>query len=361
MGGWTYDPLNPDQVDGSCNNQQWQVIINHCGATDSCGIGWARSNVSRNTNIVDATAYPYITNLLRNAFANAAQYGYSYDRVGFYDDAVTNLSNGVYTYYNWDTTEVQYIRTWLNANGYTNVLIDYDARNNGASVRSWCANPLVTAVLLEANPTKWFTDYGSRQELLQWLTTNPATSSEKIIFQVPSDGTPNPYGVTNNIMMARELMVWMGNLMGYDFLRRANVAFYPVTYTSPVMQFFPEMTPDGSRYTNTMTSLTLSLIEQRAFFEGRCGVLPTMADATNMTRNPNPTFSAIAGKTGAVSTATPPIFFRWAVSQFLGRCLRSRPARPVQAWWLTQTSLSPLGIVLISAAWEFPARILLAT
>ena len=260
---------------------QWQAIFNAIpSASHAEGGEFARSDVSRDPTVTNALAYSSITNLVAGTFTTAAQYGYNLVRLMFYDNAV----NG--TNYNWTITEVQYMRTWLDANGYTNVALGYDARNNGVGVRSWCTNSLVQFVLLEAGASGWFSNAGSRQTLLPWLWTNSATAGKPLVFQIVADGVPDAYGLTtnvtyppngytNNFMFTREMVAWLGNtLMGYDFMRSSNVIFKPITYNGPQMQWSPEIAPDGSHYTNTITSLTLSLIEQRALLEGRTGVLP---------------------------------------------------------------------------------------
>ena len=57
--------------------------------------------------------------------------------------------------------------------------------------------------------------------------------------------------------------------------------------------YLPETVSGGTRYTNTLTSIALSLIEQRELFEGRLGRLPTVADADNLARTVPPTITAI--------------------------------------------------------------------
>ena len=306
IGVWKPDPNNPLGTNfTSCTTAQWKTIISQFSCTNSAEDGFARSQVTRNTAITNDLAFPYIATLLANDFANAASYGYSFGNLGFYDNALT--INGVNVNYTWTTNEVQYMRTWLDTHGHANVALKYDARSMSAPVRAWCNNPLVNDVLLEAQPSLWFTDAGSRQELLQWLTTNPPTAGKSLVFQIP--GSPDPYGPTNNTMNVRRLIAWLGDtLMGYDFMRRTNITFRAVNY-NPQLQFYPEISPDGSRYTNTMTSLPLSLIEQRAYFEGRTGVLPTQAGADSFVRTPFPTISPIANQTTTIGVPTAPISF----------------------------------------------------
>ncbi len=58
--------------------------------------------------------------------------------------------------------------------------------------------------------------------------------------------------------------------------------------------FAPETVPgNDALYTNTLTSLVLSLSEQRDLFEGRLAHLPTLADADSYVRNLPPDRSAI--------------------------------------------------------------------
>ena len=309
--GAVYNPAeDPEIPDIPPTTAQWQTIFSVIRCVNDAEVEFARSQISRDPTVINALAYSSITNILAGDFSTASTYGYGLTRLMFYDNAV----NG--TNYNWTTTEVQYMRNWLDANGYTNVALGYDARNNGVGVRSWCTNSLVKFVLLESGASGWFSNLGQRQTLLPWLFTNPATANKDLIFQIVADGIPDAYGLTsngtyppagytNNFMYTRELIAWLGNtLMGYDFMRSSNVVFMPITYNSPKVQWSQEMTPDGGHYTNTMMSLTLSLIEQRAFFEGRMGTLPSQTNADSFIRNPYPAISYLANQTVAMNNST---------------------------------------------------------
>lgn len=257
----------PCENETRCGTREWQTVFRQFRARDNAMVGIPRSAV--------AFRGP-LTNAIEDQFKKAATYGYGIRNLMFYDNRVGENS------YKWTKAEVQRMRDYLNATGRANVGLMFDARNDSAGVRAWCANALVDDIVLEANAKMWFSNAGRRQQLLQWLWTNPATANKRIIFQIPP--APDPYGPTNNFMSVRRLLCWLGNdQMGWNFMRSSRVIFMPVTYNTPTMTFYPE-TAAPDRYTNTMTSLVLSMIEQRNMFEGRTRI-PTLADADSMARN----------------------------------------------------------------------------
>ena len=237
-------------------------------------------------------------------FADAATYGYGIGNIMFYNNATGGVN------YPWSVAEVQEMRDYLDSTGHSNVGLIWDARTNSTGDHDWCSNSLVTGVLMEACGDLWFADAGSRQEMLQWLWTDPSVANKKIIFQMPAN--PDPFGVVNgvtNYMSIRRLLQWLGtDLMGFDFMRSSRVVFLPVTYNGPTMTFYPE-TASPSSYVNTMSSVTLSLIEQKDLFEGRRAAMPTQADADSVARNTPPALGVIAYQSVPSGTGTATIPF----------------------------------------------------
>ncbi|WP_139959658.1 hypothetical protein [Flavicella sediminum] len=221
---------------------------------------------------------------LENKFRDIDAAGYSINGIMFFDNFIgssSEASGGVA--YVWTEEEALTMRTWLDANR-PNVKLYYNARNFSLKDRNWCENPLVDNVVIEAKPTLWYENKGSRQDLLKWLWTNPKTIHKRVIFQVPVHPlSENPYGDPNSFQQIREWVRWLGaDLMGIEFLRSSRVVLMPVTY-NPAFTFYPETSNNGANYSNTMTGIALSLIEQKNLFQG-LDALPTKEDAYNMNR-----------------------------------------------------------------------------
>ena len=270
-------PGTPCANETACGPAEWKSAIVRFKAKDSAITEIPRSEFGPYGRHADST----LEVVLESKFKTAAKYGYTLSSLMFYD----NKTGGDDHSYSWSVEEVQQMRKYLDSTGRKNVGLMYDARNNGAAVRKWCANPLVTAVLLEANSTGWLSDKGGRQDLLKWLWTSKETVKKRIIFQITP--APDPYGATTNYMSTRGLIRWLGtDLMGWNFMRSPRVVFMPVTYNNPTIAFYPETNANGSQYANTMTGLVLSLIEQRDLFEGRIRI-PSKAEADSNIRQLN--------------------------------------------------------------------------
>lgn len=267
------DPGTPCENETRCGTNEWQILFDQYVHAAGNGFGPMGRSVLQNTTL---------SNYLETAFSNAALYGFSYANFMFFDNMVgTNL-------YQWTVEEVQEMRDWLDASGHADVGLMVDARSYVPEAMEWCENSLVEAVVLEANAFKWFENYANRQTLLSWLWTNSLTSSKPLVFQVVAvpESYGGPYGATNNYMVVRNLVRWLGSdLMGWDFNRSSRVVFMPVTYNYPTYTFYPETkTGNSGYYTNTLTSLTLSLMEQKNLFEART-FAPTEAEAYSLARH----------------------------------------------------------------------------
>jgi hypothetical protein len=276
----------PNEIDPA-TKAEWQTVFSFIRHADN-GFG----PIPRSAFESDRHPNTTLEDLLDSKFAEAVEYGFGLNLIMFYNNAVDTNN------YSWTTNEVQRMRDHLDATGHTNVGLMWNARLYNNDNRDWCENPLVTDVLLEANPSKWFDNTGNRQTLLQWLWTNSVTASKKLVFQIPGD-SPEVYGEV------RRLVYWLGNdLMSWDFLRSPRVVFTPVTYDN--MPFYPELhAPD--QYTNSSTSLVLSLLEQRDLFEARTRVITTN-EVLSFARNTPPTISSITDRlvlTGTTNIAVP--------------------------------------------------------
>ena len=291
----------------SPSDAQWKTILAAMPARNNGFKPIARSNFrvpNPDGTFSGVHADTTIEQVIDGLFADAATFGYSFGNIMFYGNAHNGVS------YTWTQAEVQEMRNYLDSNGHSNIGLLWDARSNSAGDRAWCSNSLVTGVLLEAGPNLWFTNAGGRQSLLPWLWTDPSVANKKLIFQIPP--VDDPYGVTSGVtdyMAIRRLIQWLGtSLMDFNFMRSSRVVFMPVTYNGPTMTFYPE-TASASSYLNSMTSVTLSLIEQRDLFEGRRAAMPTVADADSSYRNTPPTIGVIANQSVAPGTLAATIPF----------------------------------------------------
>ena len=81
----------------------------------------------------------------------------------------------------------------------------------------------------------------------------------------------------------RRVAVKLGQELGFENgMQSDRLVFLPVTYDDNYA-YLPETTSNGASYTDSLTSLALSLIEQRPLFEGRSGI-PTNALADSFVR-----------------------------------------------------------------------------
>ncbi len=262
----------------------------------------ARTNVTIDPALTDELAFPKVEAALDRLFSASATYGYPVEMIMFYDNAATYQGTN-YTY-NWTTVEVQHMRDWLDANGHADVLLSYDARNNSAANRAWCVNPLVDHVVIEASTTELLGNQHSQITLLQWIWTNSATIGKKVILQIPrTEDAISQYAGT------RRILQMLGTLLGYgdDGVRSSRLVFLPVTYNDNY-PYVPETVSGGASYANNLTSICLSLIEQRSLFDG-CTRTPTVADADSLVRLFPPTVSPIQDQTVPFNTSPGPMAF----------------------------------------------------
>ncbi|WP_145284451.1 hypothetical protein [Pirellulimonas nuda] len=180
--------------------------------------------------------------------------------------------------YSWTQTEAQHMREWLDTNGHEDINLIWNARNNSQANRDWAANPLVDHVLIEGSAGDFLTNANSKTTLLNWLWTSPNTVGKDVILQIPrSENAMTQYAAT------RRVAVKLGQELGFENgVQSERLVFLPVTYDDNYA-YLPETTSNGASYTNSLSSLALSLLEQRPLFEGRSGV-PTNALADSFVR-----------------------------------------------------------------------------
>jgi hypothetical protein len=210
--------------------------------------------------------------------------GYTVKGIMFFDNFIgsnSKASKGVV--YSWTEYEVQRMRDWLDVNR-PNVILYWNARNFYKTSKNWCANDLVDGIFLEGNPSKWYENKGKRQELLKWLWSNDKTKHKQLVFQVPVSSIKETKSGPTAFQQVRLWVKWLGvDFMGLDFLRSNQVVIMPVTY-NPAFKFYPETRKSGKIYANTMTGITLSLLEQKNLFQGVIGT-PTIEAIESNKRN----------------------------------------------------------------------------
>ena len=281
------------------SNANWQTILGQFGHVENTMTEIARSEVSRNPVTVNEAANNAIEAELQQKFQEANNFNFEIDHLMFYDNATTY--QGTEYNYSWTETEAQHMRSWLDANGHQDVSLIWNARNNSQVNRNWSANSIVDHVMIEASADALLNNTNNQITLLNWLWTNPATVNKDVILQIPrSNNSMTQYAAT------RRVAVKLGQELGYaNGMQSDRLVFLPVTYNDNV-DYVPETTAGGTSYTDSITSLALSLIEQRPLFEGLAGI-PTNADADSFVRDfTPPTYGAlIAGWDTWDSGATP--------------------------------------------------------
>ena len=214
----------------------------------------------------------HLEGFLEKKFKTIDAGGYTVKGILFFDNFIgsnAKASKGVV--YSWTEEEVQRMRAWLDANR-PHVILYWNARNFSKASKDWCAHHLVDGIVLEGNPDKWYLNKGKRQELLKWLWSHEKTKHKPLVFQVPVSSLKETATGPTAIQQVRLWVRWLGvDFMGPDFLRSNQVVLMPVTY-NPAFAFYPETVNNGKTYANTMTGITLSLLEQKALFQGMDGV-----------------------------------------------------------------------------------------
>ncbi|MDA7880792.1 hypothetical protein N9A94_00625 [Akkermansiaceae bacterium] len=293
----------PHNTDPASNNDYRAIFASFTNAENTM-TEFARSQATRDPEKTDELAFPSIRTRLEEIFSLENSFGYELSILMFYDERGT--FQGTEYLYEWTEIEIQYLRDWLDDNGHADVELMWNVRNNSVRNRELAAHPLVDSVEIEASTTALLANTNNQMTFFEWFWNNPATDEKRIAMQIPR---VLPGDSLNQYEGTRRVAKLIGETIGYgeDGMRSDRLVFLPVTYNDNY-PYLPETVSGGAAYTNTLASITLSLIEQRSLFEGRVRV-PTNADADDTARHFAPTVTPIGDKVVPFETSTGPLAF----------------------------------------------------
>ncbi len=256
---------NEGELSLSAQASEWRTIVTQFNpeAKKMAGESMMRTNFWTD---YFPDRWPLPDYLIRHPFApnnKIESYGCKIASIMIYDNAVNSDPNN-YPVFNWTVAEIQELRDWMDNHNYGNVKIGFDARNFSDGVKAMVDNPLIEEVHLEADPELIYINYGNRKALLKHVWEN---TDKKIVFMIPVEAVEKatyPNSSPTAYSQVRQNVKWLGEFMGPGFLSSDRVVFYPTTY-KPTIAFYPE-TDGETKYTNTITGITLSLIEQKELF-----------------------------------------------------------------------------------------------
>lgn len=271
------DGLNPNlsqtktPVAERITNAEWRKIIALMPkAKNNAMAPMPRTHFNYGTRTDKGTLPEYLTKIFR-----AEQtYGYKIKWVMPYNEQPNE--DRTLPVYSWSDAELQELRDWLDNNGRASTRIMYNVRNNGQEGRNFVEKALVSGYSIEARARLWFENTGNRPAFLRWAVSNPVTKDKHAKFQMPFGGyddTAGRFGPPSNMtgyQAMRRCMRWLvtdvlnGNT---ELFRRDDVTFLSIVY-DPTNKHFPEKTADGSQYVDGTTSVLLSIMEQKALFDG---------------------------------------------------------------------------------------------
>lgn len=181
--------------------------------------------------------------------------------------------------------EIRECRRVLDENGWPDVQMVFNVRNNGSRSRKMALSPWIDEIMIESSMKLWDANSGHIKEFLRWFWQDPVAGKKRLLLQIPCHH--DAYGKPDAYIKFRRLLLDLSDLMGVAFMRSDNVVFMPVTYNNPALRFYPELDPeDSDKYFNSMTGLALSIIEQKDLFESRNGPL-TRAITDSYQRKPS--------------------------------------------------------------------------
>ncbi len=223
-------------------------------------------------------------------FSRAKEFGYKLDYLYTYSSGPQK---------NWKPEEHDILRKWLDNNGHAEVKIAF----NGRSGRGVLERPTVQGNGIECDLTSWKENKGERHELLQWMADpqNAATKGEKIVihchlnFGKSSTQADLVDAWAGARLMIRDISRDIFNTKALQEVFRSDrlvFAFFGENWRTPEITLLPE-TKDTITYAESYTGLLLSLVEQRALFEGRTGTFPTDEQCKSFTRVPPPKHPAL--------------------------------------------------------------------
>ncbi len=293
----------PHDTDPASNND-YRTIVSQFTNARSVMTEFARSTATRDPEKTDELAFPSIRDRLEVIFANERNFSYQLDILMFYDERGT--FQGQEFLYEWSEVEIQFLRDWLDENGQADVELMWNVRNNGVRSRALAAHPLVDSVEIEASTTALLNNTNNQITFLEWFWNAPETAGKKLGLQIPRALPGDPL---NQYQGTRRVAQMLGEVLGYhdDGIRSDRLVFLPVTYNDN-FPYLPETISNGEAYTNTLTSIALSLLEQRSLFEGRSRI-PTLADADRTERLFAPSVGTIGDQVVSFGSATEALTF----------------------------------------------------
>jgi hypothetical protein len=288
----------PHDTDPASNNDYRSIYASFTN-THNTITEFARSQATRNPDNTDELAFPSIAARLEAIFNAESTFNYDLTAIMFYDERGT--FQGTEFLYQWTDIEIQYLRDWMDDNGHSDVELKWNVRNNSVRNRQIAAMPIVDSVEIEASTTALLNNTNNQITFFNWFWTNPATADKEIALQIP-----RTLNSLDQFKGTRRVAQMLGGEIGYgeDGMRSDRLIFLPVTYNDNY-PYLPETVSNGTAYTNTLTSIALSLVEQRQLFEGRLASLPTIADADSTVRTAPPTIESIANQVTTVGAAIP--------------------------------------------------------
>ncbi|WP_168441989.1 LamG domain-containing protein [Pontiella desulfatans] len=175
--------------------------------------------------------------------------------------------------------EVQQIRDWLDNNGHSQVILCWDVRSFAPDEQLYSEKPAFTGIMMEGSPYLWESNSGRRKEYIQWALANPLVKDKEWVMQTP---VRNISGM-NLYESMRWFMRYIPQILGgFDFWRRDDVSMLTITY-GPTDKHLPELESGETQYGNSIMGFQLSIIEQKALFEGYHGAI-TEAQAESRDR-----------------------------------------------------------------------------
>ena len=294
----------PNDTDPA-SNTEYRTIFAQFTNAQSVMTEFARSQATRDPDKTDELAFPSIAERLNEIFSIESSFGYNLTIIMFYDERGT--FEGEEYLYEWTEIEVQYMRDWLDANGQADVELMWNVRNNSIRNQQMSANSLVDCIEIEASTTALLDNTNNQITFFEWFWNNPVTANKRVALQIPRVLPGDPLTQYEG---TRRVAQMLGGIIGYgeNGMRSDRLIFLPVTYNDNY-PYIPETVASGTQYTDTLTSICLSLIEQRDLFEGRLAALPTVADADSMVRTLPPAISAVANRVMSENTPTDAIPF----------------------------------------------------
>jgi hypothetical protein len=293
----------PHDTEPASNNEYRTIIRQFTNAQNTIA-EFARSQATRDPSKIDELAFPSIADRLTDIFSLANSFDYDLTGIMFYDERGT--FQGTEYLYEWTDIEIQYLRDWLDTNGHPDVELKWNVRNNSLRNQQISAKPVVDSVEIEASTTALLANTNNQITFFEWFWNNSDTRHKPIALQIPR---VLPGDTLNQFQGTRRVAKLIGERIGHgeDGMRSDRLIFLPVTYNDNY-DFRPETVNNGAAYTNTLSSIALSLIEQRSLFEGRTRV-PTNGDADSTARHFAPTVSGISNQILASGTTTGAIAF----------------------------------------------------